>query len=1043
MGLTWYSDSGASSTTTTATVNSEIYAKLTFKEADVRAVYVDWDDGVSNKKDEANYQWVQTTQPVESIVVPHTYNKSGNFKPIVQTINSQGYASRYYGEESSNSDIVPFSTLSTVSGMAVSDTTATGILRIENTTVKSGIDNSVFNNGPKLIYLQVAPTLNSTELNYAGNIIIETTALVATPSVDYTLPAGVAAGYSTDVQTVSTTLTTPTGSTGLTNIDFNGSVLKVLSVKYKNPKIVGTEVNDYTRNHALNYLKIFVVTVDDSSILPISYVSAGMPVKKASDNQRYLVADFSQSRAAASNITNKYYYYDNGKGIFKEQDRWALSSNKFTSATQETTSTKEISYTYSPRISGIGGYASTGATGEFTHPFGTGSTDTNAKWIYTGTTGSPDATTIRRTNQFALDNYGRFYDTYHLVRNSVEPSSSASNTSSIITNKPTVVRITPTIAPTTNNTLEKTTKFDATALTTASGNYTTPYTDEAENNKTYSATAADNGLISLSGANSQSSNAGATMGDLAGVNREANEYIFTLWDSKTNKVFLQCTPYWDGSAQRIEGSVGDTTGLGIAGVYYLKVLNSGTATQKCEWVPLEFKDDTACSLEYIDGSTDDYKNKSNSFTKSGMISFDMPLDWDTIKMEELYGGIVTKSGGSTVNPINVANTATDSGSALGTTLIENVTFKTGSTYTKLGLSVKFTGSNIGTALSGMTTDLEEYEPYRYIIEVVDGVSTGKTLSKQNLWAAKITGNTWGDYANCWSGGNELFAHFGEESGSNYTQIADGTVCQIILKRINFYEVFPGNFKIGKLDGGSIGIPVDAGVASAFPNTYGFKDYSANSVADELKSAWSGSSKYPLMITLSGTTAEAGSPPTDKYTPEIWNMFDATQGYTGIVKEIDDSAYNLNSLAITSDLSIGRRANYFKAITRKGKTFVVKTGVGLTSVGFSSVALGDEKSSSAFDDHGPSSLYGHLHKLRNIQSDSVSVYWDEPQKDGTFIRFWGKVTDLTETRGVGGPRAIMNFSFNMTITEIALLDSDGAMMTDIYPLGGIQNERNYS
>ena len=35
-------------------VNQERTANLTFKEEDVRAVYIDWDDGESNKKEEAN-----------------------------------------------------------------------------------------------------------------------------------------------------------------------------------------------------------------------------------------------------------------------------------------------------------------------------------------------------------------------------------------------------------------------------------------------------------------------------------------------------------------------------------------------------------------------------------------------------------------------------------------------------------------------------------------------------------------------------------------------------------------------------------------------------------------------------------------------------------------------------------------------------------------------------------------------------------------------------------------------------------------------------
>ena len=116
---------------------------------------------------------------------------------------------------------------------------------------------------------------------------------------------------------------------------------------------------------------------------------------------------------------------------------------------------------------------------------------------------------------------------------------------------------------------------------------------------------------------------------------------------------------------------------------------------------------------------------------------------------------------------------------------------------------------------------------------------------------------------------------------------------------------------------------------------------------------------------------------------------------------------------------------------------------MTEIGFTSVALGDENSSTAFDDHGPSTLYGHLHKLRNIQADGVDVYWDEPQKDGTFVRLWGKVTNVNETRAVGGPRAIKSYTFTLVVEKIALIKNTGILMTDIYPLGGIQNERDYS
>jgi len=336
--------------------------------------------------------------------------------------------------------------------------------------------------------------------------------------------------------------------------------------------------------------------------------------------------------------------------------------------------------------------------------------------------------------------------------------------------------------------------------------------------------------------------------------------------------------------------------------------------------------------------------------------------------------------------------------------------------------------------------------FKYIAEIVDG-DTATTLDLKNMWLASGGTNLYGNgYLKALASANDrLYLHFGGEVGGTYELPAVGDDLKIIVKPISFYEVFPGASKLYK-NGAHLN-PLDETIA--FPNDYGFDDYTtAGGAALALKSAWSGSSKYPLLVTISGNmgaTLRDGGSTDDVAYPEIWNVLDASQGFTTIIKEVDDSAYNLNSLSITSDISVGRGSNFFRAITRKGKTYVVKTGIKLTQIGFTSVALGDENDSVSdnFDNKGPSSLYGHLHKVRNIQADAVRVYWDEPQKDGTFVRFWGVISDVTDTRGVGGPRATMSYTFNVIIEDIAILDGAGVLLTDIYPLGGIPDERNYS
>ena len=179
---------------------------------------------------------------------------------------------------------------------------------------------------------------------------------------------------------------------------------------------------------------------------------------------------------------------------------------------------------------------------------------------------------------------------------------------------------------------------------------------------------------------------------------------------------------------------------------------------------------------------------------------------------------------------------------------------------------------------------------------------------------------------------------------------------------------------------------------------------------------------------------------------LYNIIDATESHVDIVKEIDDSAYNLNSLAVTNELSFSRAGTYYQAISRGGKVTIARTGDSIQSLTFSSVALGDSTSLAWTNSQSASksdSLYGHLHMLRKIQANNVPVYWDEVQKDGTYVRFWGIVTTLNEQQAKGGSQAPRSFTFNLTIKEIALFDANSKLMTDIFPLGGIEDASTYT
>ena len=72
---------------------------------------------------------------------------------------------------------------------------------------------------------------------------------------------------------------------------------------------------------------------------------------------------------------------------------------------------------------------------------------------------------------------------------------------------------------------------------------------------------------------------------------------------------------------------------------------------------------------------------------------------------------------------------------------------------------------------------------------------------------------------------------------------------------------------------------------------------------------------------------------------------------------------------------------------------LRTGTPIQNITFTSKAFGDE---SSFKYNLPYTSYGTLRKLRLMQSNMVRVMWDETQKDGTIVRFFGFIRNVSET-----------------------------------------------
>lgn len=1044
--VVWYTGSnagaGVGGTVTTASVYDKRYALLTFDKSDVRAIYIDWDDGEDNSKINANYQWVQFDYPVSSAIVEHTYTKTGTFQPVIQTVNSSGIFSKYFQNSSTNSTISPFEESSTIANMAVSDKAATSVINLENKQVLSGIDNSYFDKfGPMDIYFAVGPTLSQADSS-ASAALIEIEA-----EVEYGLVTGSegrAAGGSRATITINFTsssgLSDGSGVDKINTIDYR--VRRINKVKWVNSKC---NLDDYTSLNNWNKLKLFILTSGAAltaggaaltPYYPITFVTDGIPIKYADDVKRIVNFDMAQSRTAAANTSLTNYRYDNGKSWFNPQDKWVSDASKLTAVSGTNAGSYDVSYTYSPRPDGLMQKGiKTNAASDYVLAFGS---DSNLKW-YTDSNNEP------RQDQFILDEFNRFVPQGHLLRTWV--SGNGGQGSTIDTYKG-IFRISPAL------------NWDAiTQQQTVGGvsqsicrNYedtgaSTPDYSIASTVPAYDNVSGNSGQIDLDAVNT------LDYEDRKGVDRTAYEYILLVGDKKHNKIFVQATPYAKDLMSNVSGGTNQTE---IAGLYYLHAENNRTSLADIYWKPLRFQDNTKSTVEYRDTGDDTYITTGASFSKSGFIEFDEPLDWSPVSMMDIMGQNSDYAGWGVKESNTTPITPTPNNFEFS---IQATCSATGTTTEGHTATFVRTGGTWPTALSGNT---EGIGAYKYLVFLHSGtVAAGVNAVNSAYWCAD-------GFDDGYDGTNT----FTLQAGDN--QFWGGLVCatygkfrlnsdvaqtyQFTFRRINWYDVIDGASKIwstnptGALAGAMPINNVDASDTKTWLNYFSF--ISGSAVGAAMNTAWGNNDYYLLKMVLKGNKYQSGSTQSSPATgsgagvmgPEVWNILPYDNSFSQYVEEVDDHAYSLNSIPLTSDVSIGRSANYYEAITRKGKVYLAKTGINIEKISFGSVALGDESATtdSQFDNNGPGTLYGYLRKIREIQAEGVRVYWDEQQKDGTYIRFWGIVTDVSDTRGASGPRSVVNYTFSMTVEEIALYNgTNKAMMTDIYPLGGIEDVRNYT
>ncbi len=968
MGLTW--------TPSSADVYNTVSGTFTFNDDDVKWVYVDWDDGENNSLEDAIFQWTKLETDSNTIDLGHTYTKADTFYPVIRTINSQGFLSKYYydnGMTVSGTVPKPREEVTNITPIVISDGNPTAVTRIENKQVLSGIDNNIFEEGSKDLYLMIAPLIPSSSaliepspynfsIDITAIVELNTQYLLANPEMDY---YGGEKVIKTITAPIDYNASTPDAPAAVpVSLDQGARISKVLEVKLNNPKLIKSTTNTNSVINEFNKTKIFLIAKGNDNVwYPITYITNGDPIKSTDDVKRTVNLDFSQSRAAASNKAISYYKYDSGKVWFEPALQWqATSSTKLNDNTKVTDSLITKNYTYYTEPNGLLEGTYTG--GEHVTAIISG----NA-FSY-GTTTNKEYKKVR--DQFALNNFNQFYDQYHLTRLEAVSNTTKYSGLDTFTN---VYRIRPTLV-----------------TSGAAGYYITGPSP-----------AAGETSIQTSGAYLNASgnaidcvnwNKGPFMLQDGSTPRNASEYFMVTNDTKFNKIFINATTY----APNIESNLVGVSGATVAGVYYLRVYNEKAGnflTQNAEWVPLKFEDTTMVEKEYRNTTDSKYETKATSMSRSGFIKFDMPSDWANVTASGLAGGFYDSS---------------------------TATYNTDNKYSELFTGVKkdsiatsgFNNYVVSGAFASTTMNTNDIGKYKYIFEVSQPTTeTGD--HKKVFWIAS---------------GNSLGTKLYLASGAASTMLSGvGDAVVGYVRRVNIYDVFDGSSKTS-----DIGLPPEySNINTNYP--YQWMVGNQTAFTNELKNNFSG---YPLKIVVSGATDNFISG-TAQPGMQLWNMFPYDNAHSQVIVQKDNTAYDLSYLHINSDVSVSYAGTYYQAITKNGKVFITRTGTPIQTIGFGGVAQGDE---TQFKFNEEFTSYGTLRLLKRMQSESVRVMWDEVQKDGTYVRFFGYVSDVTESHSVQGPRANKPFSFSMVVEEICLIDSIGSLMSDIIPLGGIKDATKF-
>ena len=185
--------------------------------------------------------------------------------------------------------------------------------------------------------------------------------------------------------------------------------------------------------------------------------------------------------------------------------------------------------------------------------------------------------------------------------------------------------------------------------------------------------------------------------------------------------------------------------------------------------------------------------------------------------------------------------------------------------------------------------------------------------------------------------------------------------------------------------------------------------------------------YGLMIDMAVEGSDFAKGPKIEYILP----FDNT--HSQIIEIEDPHHVSLSNIAIAQSISWKRQGKYYNVEDRLGRAEIRKIGVaGAGNIRLGGIELPDDSDGTA-----------SYKKMQNYQEKTVPVFIDVEREGGEFIRFFGKVTTMSEDKPTGKMKP--KWGADIAVSHIIEFDSSGLWVSDTpVGLGGyIEDEPRYN